>query len=244
MKDASLFLDFDGTLVPLADTPEDVVVDPKLHALLQRTREVLGGRLAIVSGRSVEVLRTLFHLKDFVLAGSHGLEFARPGEPSHTPPRQPEVDEAEAALHAFVADKPGLLVERKTLSVGLHFRQAPVWAEACSEVAEALANRTGLFLQTGKMLFELRPGSADKGSAIRQLMFQSPLSAGVPLFMGDDVTDEDGFAAAAELGGAGILIGPARRTAAQWRLEHTGSVRHYLSESVAHLNGEGALTPF
>jgi trehalose 6-phosphate phosphatase len=244
MKDASLFLDFDGTLVPLADKPEDVTVDPSLFALLEQTRHVLGGRLAIVSGRSVQVLRTLFHLQDFVLAGSHGLEFARPGEPSNTPPRPPKVDEAEATLRAFVADKPGLLVERKTLSVGLHFRQAPYWGEACREVAEALAQRTGLFLQTGKMLFELRPGGADKGSAIRNLMLESPLSAGVPLFMGDDVTDEDGFAAALELGGSGILIGPARRSAAQWRLEHTGSVRHYLSESVAHLNGEGALTPF
>ncbi|CAN5174732.1 trehalose-phosphatase [soil metagenome] len=235
MKGASLFLDFDGTLVPLTDVPEAVEVDPALHALLRRLHVALDGRLAIVSGRSVAVLRNLFGLRDFTLAGSHGLEFAQPDAAPHAPQRLEAVDEAQAKLLAFAADKPGLLIERKTLSVGLHFRQAPQWAEACRELAERLARETGLFLQIGKMLYELRPGGADKGSAIRHLMREAPMLDGIPVFLGDDVTDEDGFAAAVSLRGNGILIGPERATKAQWRLEHVDAVRHYLNESVAHL---------
>ena len=243
LQGASLFLDFDGTLVPLVDEPEAVTVDPELRALLHRLKNVLDGRLAIVSGRSIKALRELFGLEDFFLAGSHGLELARPGEAPRAPARLAAVDYAEAALNAFAADKPGLLIERKTLSVGLHFRRAPLLADACRNLAERLAQETGLFLQTGKMLYELRPGGADKGTAIRQLMLEAPLSPGVPLFLGDDVTDENGFAASLELGGSGILVGPARPTLARWRLEHVGAVRHYLSESIAHLPGEDVLAP-
>lgn len=236
MDRASLFLDFDGTLVPLTDVPEGVTVDPALIALLEQLHRVLEGRLAIVSGRSIAVLRDLFGLGGFRLAGSHGLELADPGQPPRAPARLAAVDAAQAALEAFAADRPGLLVERKTLSVALHFRLAPDQEAACRTLAERIVAETGLFLQTGKMLFELRPGGADKGSAIRAMMGQSPLNIGKPLFIGDDVTDEDGFAAAIALGGHGILVGPPRATFAQWRLEHVGAVRHYLTESVAYLS--------
>lgn len=238
VEGASVFLDFDGTLVPLTDVPEAVTVDDGLHTLLTQLKVALGGRLAIVSGRSVEVLRNMFGLQDMILAGSHGLEFALPGGPTRAPPRLKAVDDVEESLTAFVADKPGLLVERKTLSVGLHYRKAPQWASACRDLAEQLARETGLFLQTGKMLYELRPGGADKGSAISALMLEKPLSAGTPLFIGDDVTDEDGFSAAARLGGSGILVGEARHTLARWRLEHVAAVRHYLTESLVHLSGK------
>lgn len=242
LEGATLFLDFDGTLVPLTDEPDGVVVDGALRVLLDDLSEALSGRLAIVSGRSVDALRERFDLGGFILSGSHGLEFAHPGETMQAPARLHEVDVAQAALEAFIADKPGLRVERKTLSVGLHFRKAPHWEDACRTIADALAQATGLYLQAGKMVYELRPGGADKGTAIRSLMRESPLSAGLPLFFGDDVTDEDGFAAVAELGGNGVLIGSDRRTHAQWHLEHVDAVRHYLSTSVAHLCGKVALT--
>lgn len=243
MKGASVFLDFDGTLVPLTDVPEAVHVDADLHALLLQLHKALDGRLAIVSGRSIAVLRDLFGLGPFMLAGSHGLEFADPGAEPRAPARLKAVDDAQALLEDFIADKPGLLVERKTLSVGLHFRQAPQWEAQCRALADRIVAETGLFLQTGKMLYELRPGGADKGSAIRAMMQHSPLSAGIPLFIGDDVTDEDGFAAAVALGGNGILVGPARATFAQWRVEHVAAVRHYISESVAYLSLQGFSTP-
>lgn len=229
---AALFLDFDGTLTPIVDTPDDVDVAPDLIAMLLALRAKLGGRLAIVSGRSVATLRDL-GFGDFLLAGTHGLEFARPGEAAQAPPRLPAIDAVEAAFHAFIADKPGLLVERKTISVGLHFRRAPEWGEAAGALAATLAAQHGLTIQHGKMLYELRPGGADKGSAVRALMKQSPMAGGVPVFIGDDVTDEEGFAVAADLGGAGILVGPQRSTLASFSLEQVAAVRRYLAEGAA-----------
>lgn len=232
LNGASLFLDFDGTLTPIADRPDGVVVDGELLDLLARLRDRLDGRLAIVSGRSVATLRGL-GFSAFLLAGTHGLEFARPGCPVEAPSRPAAVDRAEAAFHAFADDKPGLLVERKSISVGLHFRAAPQWGEAAGDLAADLAARHGLHLQPGKMLFELRPDGADKGSAVHALMSQIPMKGGKPLFIGDDVTDEEGFAAAADLGGNGILVGPSRETRAGFSLEQVAAVRHYLGQGVS-----------
>lgn len=225
---AALFLDFDGTLVPLTDVPEAVTVDAGLHRLLAGLRETLDGRLAIVSGRSVATLRGLFGLGDFILSGTHGLEHARPGEAIEGPARLAGVDLAEARMTAFASSRPGILVERKTLSVGLHFRRAPQWGEACRDLAEALGVETGLAVQPGKLLYELRPGGAGKGEAVRRLMLSAPMTGGIPVFIGDDVTDEEGMEAARALGGTGILVGAQRPTAAQYILEQVSAVRHYL----------------
>ncbi len=239
---AALFLDFDGTLVPLADVPDAVHVDADLHAMLERLRDALAGRLAIVSGRSVETLRGSFGLGGFLLSGSHGLEMVRADGSIAAPERLPGVDVAQAALDRFAAGRPGVIVERKTLSVGLHYRRAPQWAEDAAVIVTALAQDTGLMIQPGKMALELRPGGVDKGSALMLMMDDSPMAGGTPLFIGDDVTDEQGFRAAAALGGHGILVGPARDTHAVWRLEQVAAVRHYLSSYAATAKG-GASTP-
>ena len=232
LQGASLFLDFDGTLTPIAATPDGVCVDGDLLSLLLRLREALNGRLAFVSGRSVATLREL-GFGDFLLAGTHGLEFAQPGAQVEAPARRPAVDKAEAAFNAFAQDKPGLLVERKSISVGLHFRGAPQWGEEAGELASGLAEQLDLSVQPGKMLYELRPGGADKGSAVHALMTRAPMAGGSPVFIGDDVTDEEGFIAATELGGAGILVGPPRATCAAFSLEQVAAVRHYLAQGVA-----------
>jgi trehalose 6-phosphate phosphatase len=231
---AALFLDFDGTLVPIVDDPADVAADADLLRVLDALRAGLNGRLAIVSGRSVATLRAM-GLGDFVLAGTHGLEFAMPGQQAEAPLRLAAIDSIEAAFNAFAALRPGMLVERKSISVGLHYRGAPRFADDAEALAMTLASEHGLMVQRGKMLFEVRPGGADKGSAVRRLMQRAPFSGGAPVFFGDDVTDEEGFDVAAELGGHGVLVGPQRNTMARFSLEQVAAVRHYLGEEAARL---------
>ena len=96
-----------------------------------------------------------------------------------------------------------------------------------------LAGKTGLAVQQGKMVVELRPRGADKGDAVRAFMAAPDFAGARPLFVGDDRTDEDAFRVAAELGGAGILVGPDRDTAAKWRLDDVAAVSAWLAEAAA-----------
>lgn len=228
LEGAALFLDLDGTLVDITSTPHGTQVDGALRALLETLGTRLEGRLAIVSGRAVNVLRDAFGLGHLWLAGSHGLELAPPGQPPERPPRPASLDAAQRTLQAFAADKPGVLVEEKSLGVGLHFRQAPAFEAECTALAEQLARETGLGLQRGKMMLELRPAGADKGSAITRLLGRAPFHGHRPVFLGDDVTDEDGFEAVARLGGDGVLVGPERHSAAGYRLDDVQAVRGFL----------------
>ena len=128
------------------------------------------------------------------------------------------------------AADPRLLVEHKPASVAFHFRQAPERQKEVEALALALAERTGLSVQRGKMVVELRPHGADKGDALRRLMREPVFAGARPLFMGDDLTDEHAFTAAAALGGAGILVGPERATAAAWRLPNVTAAARWLEE--------------
>lgn len=231
---AALFLDFDGTLVELAETPDAIRLPDTLRPLLERLAERLEGRLAIVSGRAVADLDGHLGRCGVAVSGSHGLEL-RFADGQALPLALPEaLEEAREALTALAAKDPRLLVEHKPASVALHFRKAPERAgEAEAYVAE-VAERTGLCVQPGKMVLELRPHGADKGDAVRRLMTEPPFTGARPLFVGDDLTDEHAFAAAAALGGAGILVGPARQTAAAWRLESVEAVTAWLSGAVAY----------
>ncbi|WP_375270526.1 trehalose-phosphatase [Sphingomonas sp.] len=228
LLNASLFLDFDGTLVEIAATPDAVDVSETLRQLLRDLSARMGGRVAIVSGRSVAEIGALIDPVALTVAGSHGLEIAAAGEPPVKPERTAGIDAALERLNAFAADRPGVLVEDKPFGVGLHYRQAPTEeAEAC-ELARQLAAEHDLHLQLGKMVAELRLPGADKGSALKTLMAEPGRAATRPVFMGDDVTDEAAFAAARELGGAGILVGPARETHARYRLDDVAATLAWL----------------
>jgi trehalose 6-phosphate phosphatase len=224
MVNASLFLDFDGTLVEIAVRPDFVHVEQRLRRLIAQLHAKLSGRLAIISGRSVENIRALFPDAAFVVAGSHGAELSGAGETVHRaqPPRLD--DAALRLLKDLRARHPGVLVETKPFGLALHYRQAPDAQDACYRFAGDLAARTGLAMQPGKKVIELKPAGHDKGTALRALMRQAPLCDGRPLFIGDDETDEAGFRAATALGGTGVLVGEVRSTAARFRLddvEHT-----------------------
>ena len=229
-RDASLFLDFDGTLVDIAPRPDAVAVDARLRGLIAALADRLDGRVAIVSGRGAEEIEALFGGVGCPIGGSHGAEL-RGIDNAVAPERPAALDEVAARFRGFAETLPGVLVEVKPLGVGLHYRGVPDAEAACRALAEDLAASTGLTLQRGKMVFELRaPG--DKGRAIAALMASPPFAGTRPVFLGDDLTDEPGFATVARLGGAGVLVGPARATEAAYRLPDVDAALRWL-ETIA-----------
>lgn len=228
LEGAALFLDFDGTLVELAETPDAIRVPAALGPLLERLRRRLDGRLAIVSGRSLADLERHLPFSGVAVAGSHGLEL-RLANGDSLPLRVPAgLDEARAEIERFAAGRNGLIVEEKPLGIALHFRLAPEQEKPVLVFMDEVARRHGLWLQSGKMVAELRPAGANKGDALKALMREPRFMGARPLFVGDDLTDEHAFAAAAELGGAGILVGSPRETAARYRLASVNAVADWL----------------
>jgi trehalose 6-phosphate phosphatase len=227
----ALFLDFDGTLVELAEAPDLIEIPDALPDLLARLAARLEGRLAIVSGRSVADLEKHLGATALTVAGSHGLEVRLPDGRSVTGDAPEALDSVRREVTRFVAGRPGLLVEDKPAGIAVHFRQAPEAEAEVGAFLAGLAERSGLALQHGKMVAELRPHGADKGDALRRIMAEPVFAGARPLFVGDDLTDEDAFAAAAAIGGAGILVGAPRETAARWRLADVAAVARWLEDA-------------
>ena len=231
---AALFLDFDGTLVELADTPDGVSVPTGLGPMLERLRRKLNGRLAIISGRSLADLKRHLPLHGIAFSGSHGLELQL-ADGTRLPLSIPlGLDEMCEAVEEFAAKSGGgLLVERKPAGIALHYRLAPEEAERVEAFMEAQARKTGFALQRGAMVVELRAHGATKGDALKAFMTEPPFANARPVFVGDDLTDEDGFAEAAALGGAGVLVGPPRPTAARYGLQSVKVVAAWLRSAAA-----------
>jgi trehalose 6-phosphate phosphatase len=232
LDNASLFMDFDGTLVEIAERPDAVVADDALRDLLAGLCVVFVGRVAIVSGRSLaqldEMLGPLAH--GLAMSGSHGNEHRWSGVTAQ-PIRPATLDTATETLNIFAAAHPGVLVEPKSFSVALHYRQAQAIGPSAQAIAVRLAEEHGLGVEHGKMVVELRVAGGHKGIAVRRLMARPPMAETRPLFIGDDLTDEGGFEAARALGGAGILVGPPRATAAAFALPDVTAVRGWLASA-------------
>ena len=232
LRNASLFLDFDGTLVEIAETPEAVQVDARLARIVGRLAQQLMGRIAVISGRPAAQIRDLL-AAEMMVVGSHGMEFVGQDGRITSVQRPHALGEILAAMHQLAARHPGIIVEDKPLGAALHYRQSPAAGTECVQLASRLADRHALHLQPGKMMVEVLAAGGDKGTAIRALM-QEPNMAGTrPVFMGDDLTDEPGFVAAAELDGAGILVGEPRETAARYRLEGVEAALAWLEAASA-----------
>jgi trehalose 6-phosphate phosphatase len=236
-SDAALFVDFDGTLVEIAETPDAIRMPRALPNLLDRIAARLGGRLAIVSGRSIADLERHLGRSGLAMSGSHGLELRLPGG-AEVPIVAPRGLEAARREIGDFAAAEGLIVEHKPASIALHFRQAPALERRVAAFLAGMADAHGLFVQHGKMVAELRPRGADKGDAVRRLMAEPLFASARPFFVGDDLTDEDGFRAAADLGGGGILVGAPRPSAARWRLPNVEKVIAWL-EAAANGAGDG-----
>ncbi|GGB27364.1 trehalose 6-phosphate phosphatase [Tistrella bauzanensis] len=234
MPDWALFLDVDGCLIDIAPTPDAVVVTPGLPELLQRLHGRFDGAVALVSGRTLGELDRLFHPAVLPAAGQHGLE--RRDHPPVSLARG--FIEVGQVLERFVADTPGTLIERKSCGYAVHYRARPSAGPAVDRVARALATVTDppLTVVPGKMVVEVRMPGADKGTAIRGFMQDAPFRGRIPVFIGDDVTDEDGFAMVNAFGGHSIRVGPppppatpgAPATAARWMVPDAGLFRDWL----------------
>ncbi|ARS26148.1 trehalose-phosphatase [Sphingomonas sp. KC8] len=230
LTNASLFIDFDGTLVDLIDQPDDVIADEALRDLLARLIARKVGSVAVVSGRSIAQLDAMLGpiARSIAVSGSHGAEYRWNDITAH-PIRPDSLDRVEDAFRVFAATAPGVLVESKSFGAALHYRRAPDAAVAARKIAASLGVRFGLAVQHGHMMVELRVPGSDKGVATRRLMAQAPMIGTRPIFIGDDLTDEPGFIAATELGGCGILVGPPRATAARYGLSDSTAVRAWLA---------------
>jgi trehalose 6-phosphate phosphatase len=214
LRDVALFLDLDGTLAPIVARPQDVRPDPRRTNLLERLKAGLNGRLAVISGRTLGEIDHILEGRATAVAAIHGLirRDAR-GVVGETP-QHAGMAEALNDLAAFAQADPGLLVEDKTLSLALHYRLAPQFASGARALADRIAAETGLIVQAGDMVVELRTPGPNKGDSVSAFMSEAPFEGALPIFIGDDLTDEAGFRAAAALGGYGVLVGPQRRTAA------------------------------
>lgn len=228
----ALFLDLDGVLASMAPTPDAVLPDPRRTAVLTRLDAVLDGRMAIVSGRTLKEIDRIVDRAALSAAGVHGLERRRRDGSVDRPAASPAVAEVLAAFRRFAEDRPGVVVEDKIISAGLHFRQCPAAAEDALALAHDLAAKMGLHPQPGHMVVELRTPGTDKGGAVTAFMAEPPFVGALPVMLGDDLTDEAGFRAAEALGGFGVLVGPHRPTAARYGLAGVPAVLDWL-ETVA-----------
>ena len=233
VPDAALFLDFDGCLVDIAPRPDAVIVTQALRDRLAALYRRQGGAVALISGRDVADLRG--HLDGFagIVAGSHGAELSlRPGSIDTLHRVDFDAGPLHAAAYAAAAPHPALLVEEKPHGVALHYRDAPDLRAFVEGEMQDLADRhPHLVLQPAKMAVELRPGGVGKDSALAHLMTLAPFAGRLPVFAGDDTTDEPAMAEAQTRGGFAIKIGDGP-TAARHRLSDPAALAAWLDASL------------
>lgn len=234
----ALFLDIDGTLVDIAPRPHDVRLDDGLIAQILSLRHSLDGALALVTGRSILDVDTLFRPHAFPIAGQHGCERRDASGTVHI--RSPDSSVLARIRNLFVAfgqRHPGVVVEFKGFSLSLHYREVPRLAGHVHRTARRLLSEVPdatYELQRGKCLVEIRPGEIDKGTAIAEFLRESPFSGLRPIFVGDDRGDESGFLAVIHAGGVAIKVGSGT-TSAPWRLANSDAVREWIARSAGAL---------
>jgi trehalose 6-phosphate phosphatase len=230
----ALFLDFDGTLVEIAPTPDLIQVPAELPHLLAELTDRLGGAVAVVSGRPLDQLAKILAPFTGGIAGAHGLEWRCSDGKVIRCLKHPELRRFRPLIAAFATRHEGVLLEDKGCSLALHYRQAPSLGAVCdSFVGQAVDESNGaLVAVAGKMVIELMPRSAGKGRAIAGFLADEPFHGRSPVFVGDDTTDEDGFAVVNRLGGVSVHVGGAA-TIAHHSLATVGDVWTWLVRGLA-----------
>ncbi len=238
----ALFLDIDGTLLEIAERPELVEVSPDLLVCLKRLARRLNGALALITGRTMGDADSLFTGLSLPVGAVHGLERrSYQGRIENTGSRE-DLNGVLSDLAGFVNERPGLLLEDKGLTIALHYRALPELEEDVRDViVRCLSGRGGFAVLHGKMVFEIKPEGADKGTAINAFMREDPFAGRVPVFLGDDTTDEYGFAAVQKLGGYGIFVGRDRDSCALGRLADVDAVHTWLRVLLKKLEGKDSI---
>ena len=229
----ALFADLDGTLAPIEATPQAVGPNASRRRLIDALARALSGRFAVVSGRSLEDIDRVLENRVAAVAAVHGLV-------RRNADRGLVVTKIDAAalsvaldtLCSFAADRTGVMIEDKRSAIAVHYRLDPANATACRTLARHLAADLALEIQEGDMVVELRAPGPDKGEAINAFLAEPPFKGHMPVFLGDDLTDESGFAAVQALGGFGVIIGDRRPTAARFALTDVAAARAWLQRAV------------
>jgi trehalose 6-phosphate phosphatase len=227
----ALFVDVDGTLLDFAARPDAVLVDASLRALLRAVRDRLDGALAPLSGRRLREVDALLDLGACAAAGLHGAELRTLDGQLLATPANAQLQRARARATELAAAIPGILVEDKGAAIALHYRAAPQVEATVRRAAAEMLELAGPnhALQRGQFVIELKPANADKGSALAALMRTPPFTNRTPWMIGDDLTDEDAFAAANVLGGVSVIVGPRRPTLARHALATPAAARAWIA---------------
>jgi len=231
----ALFLDFDGTLVDIAAQPDHVRLEAEVARDLQALQQALGGALALVTGRALADIEPHLHPWQPALACEHGAHWREAGAAELRCAPALALQPVVQALQDWAAQYPGLLVEPKRAGVALHYRQAPHLQALCHGTLQQLLEQVpDAELLTGKCVFEIKPAGSDKGRAVQRFLQAPPFAGRVPVFVGDDVTDEAAFAAVQAAGGIGIKVGTGD-SQAQARLASPDAVRAWLGDNARRL---------
>lgn len=225
----ALFLDVDGTLLGFKERPEEVVADDDLRRVLEALRLRTDGAIALISGRMVEDLDRIMAPMVLAAGGTHGADM-------RWPDGNREAVDAEALaqvrplVRAFVDARNGVVLEDKGAALAIHFRRVPMRENEIARFLEDVVDGHDLMVQRGKMVAEVKSSRSSKGNAIAMFMQAAPFAGRMPLFIGDDLTDEHGFERVNALGGVSIKVGHAQEvTIARHRLADVSAVREFLS---------------
>ncbi len=240
----AVFLDFDGTLVHIADHPDLVHVPASLLTTIQEVHDQLDGALALISGRSIADLDALLAPLQLPVAGVHGIEHRNGSGEQLAVSATAIPDVIRQRMTKLAAVDEGLRLEDKGKSLALHFRQAPAREALIRAELQEIFTDLGqdFILQDGKMVLELRPSGADKGTAVTRFMSEPPFAGRRPIFIGDDITDEDAFRIVNQMDGYSVKVGLRdSASAARYQLEDVGAVREWLNPLAHPENGESKI---
>jgi trehalose 6-phosphate phosphatase len=231
--DQCLFLDVDGTLVEFTDTPSQTLADDEIKLLLSHSLQRLAGAVALVSGRAISTMDLLFAPLKLPAAGLHGVERRDASGILHGAKFEDlRLTRVRKALALLADTYPGTIIEDKGRNIAVHFRLAPQFGDLVMRAVQAIAEPLAedYQLQDGVLMVEIKPRGFNKGSAVGSFMREPPFVGRRPVFVGDDLTDRDGFAAVEALKGMSVSVG--ERVTGQFQLDDVEDVRSWLREFV------------